>query len=159
MVICCCCCCCWCWGFFFWNASCSILPKAHAGYLHLVRTSQRCNFSVLSNSGEEQTDCASCTNALITLYYTAYRKQHLREVLTKCKYPVWALDRMEHKYFQQNKPNPITNTNRSNNNIEPSNRTKGCIVIHYMQGLGESIKTLHRYVQPATHMDGVLFNF
>ena len=57
--------------------------------------------------------------------------KNLREVLTKCKWPTQALDRMEHDNFQQKKPNTINNYN-----TEPYNRTKGYIATQpYMKGL------------------------
>ena len=31
--------------------------------------------------------------------------QHIREALTKCRYPTWALDRIKHRNLQQNKTN------------------------------------------------------
>ena len=58
--------------------------------------------------------------------------EYLREVLTKCKYPTWALDRMEYKNYQQNKPNTSNSSN---------NKSKGYIVIPYIQGLLKAFKT------------------
>ena len=52
-------------------------------------------------------------------------KRHLREVLTECKYPTWALDRMEHSNFQQSKSNTISN------NKGASNGTLDIFVIPY----------------------------
>ena len=49
-------------------------------------------------------------------------QQHLRKVLFRCKCPVWALDRMEHKNFTQNKtkPNNRINNAKDNNSTVPS---------------------------------------
>ena len=85
-------------------------------------------------------------------------KQHLREVLTKCKYPLLALDRMECKSFQQNnirtsaiisavtKKND-SNYSRSNNyhNNNSNNKSKGYIVIPYMHGLGSFKNICSKY--------------
>ena len=54
---------------FSWKFLCSILSRTHVGYLHSVRTSIRCCFSVLSSSGLEQTTLILCFNVLITLHF------------------------------------------------------------------------------------------
>ena len=41
--------------------------------------------------------------------------EHRRDVLTKCKYLVWVLGRMEHTNFQQKSPNNENTTNTTNN--------------------------------------------
>ena len=60
--------------------------------------------------------------------------EHIKEVLTKCKYPAWAVEWMECKTFHQGRP-----YNDSNNN---NNKSKGYIVIQYVQGLCESKKNI-----------------
>ena len=46
----------------------SILSMAYAGYLHLVRTSLGCSYSILSCSGVEQGALALCVSVLMTLF-------------------------------------------------------------------------------------------
>ena len=58
-------------GFVLCNFLCSILCKAHALYLHQIRTSLRCCCSVLSSSGLELTALDLCTEVLIVLYFAA----------------------------------------------------------------------------------------
>ena len=84
--------------------------------------------------------------------------QHLRKALTKCKYPKWALDKIErfisNNQEESNKGNNLSGqsgSNNDNNSRDPEGRgttkdryTKGHIVIPYTQGLGESIKTYAR---------------
>ena len=80
-------------------------------------------------------------------------KQHMG-VLTNCKFPLWAVGKMECKNFQQNKPNntvPGTTTKNSNNQ---NNKTyKGYIVLPYIQGLCELLKTYTISVV-STHISG-----
>ena len=68
-------------------------------------------------------------------------KEHIREVLTKFKYPAWALDRVNTK-FTKNNPNYKDN----NNNNSSDKKSKRYIVTSYMQGLCESNKNIsHKY--------------
>ena len=79
--------------------------------------------------------------------------QHLRETLTKCKYPKGALDKIERKLSRSNQDgNNMDNNqdepsggNNDSNNGDPERRettkdryTKGHIVIPYTQGLGKA---------------------
>ena len=61
-------------------------------------------------------------------------EQHLREVLTKCKYTALTLNRMEYKNFQQNNTNNnksiIKNTNNINNNTELSTNPIATLLYH-----------------------------
>ena len=72
-------------------------------------------------------------------------KIHLRNALTQCKYPKWALDKVERKL---NKPSSEASDgayNQSTTAAQPATKevkTKGHIVISYTQGLCESIKKI-----------------
>ena len=72
-------------------------------------------------------------------------KTHLRNVLTQCKYPKWALDKVERRL---NKPSSEASdgaNNQGTTGAQPANKeveTKGHIVIPYTQGLCESIKKI-----------------
>ena len=59
------------------------------------------------------------------------KKVHIR-VVTKSKYTAWTTDRMEYNNYQENKSN--SRASSSNNN-----KSKGCTVVPYMQGLCQSI--------------------
>ena len=61
------------------------------------------NYSVI-NTLQPRTKAVSSMPELLRT-----EKEHAREVLTKCEYPTWALDRMEYRYQQNN--------NNINNNI------------------------------------------
>ena len=70
-------------------------------------------------------------------------KDHLRKGLTKCKYPKWALDKVEkrlNRYTSEGidgiNNQGITAAQAATNGV----KTKGHIVIPYTQGLCESIK-------------------
>ena len=66
-------------------------------------------------------------------------KEHLRKALTNCKYPKWALDKVEKRL---NRSSRQVNDG-GNNNAQSANhgvQNKGHIVIPYTQGLCESIK-------------------
>ena len=68
-------------------------------------------------------------------------KDHLRKALTKCKYPKWALDKVEkrlNKSTRQATDGSTTGAQSATNEV----KNKGHIVIPYMQGLCESIKKI-----------------
>ena len=68
-------------------------------------------------------------------------KDHLRRALTKCKYPKWALDKVEkrlNKSTRQATDGGTTGDQPANNEV----KNKGHIVIPYTQGLCESIKKI-----------------
>ena len=68
-------------------------------------------------------------------------KDHLRKALTKCKYPKWALDKVEKRLNRSSSQvNDGGNNNAQSANHEVQN--KGHIVIPYTQGLCESIKKI-----------------
>ena len=72
-------------------------------------------------------------------------KIHLRNALTQCKYPRWALNKVERRL---NKPSSEASDGANNQGItgaQPASKevkTKGHIVISYTQGLCESIKKI-----------------
>ena len=81
--------------------------------------------------------------------------QHLRKAITKCKYPKWALDKMERRFSinsleesnmgNNQREQSDGNTNNTSGNPEGRDSTKekynkGHTVIPYMQGLGDSRK-------------------
>ena len=68
---------------------------------------------------------------------------HLRKELTHCKYPKWAIDRVERKLSKPNSEERndthtqgTAGTKPTTNEVKP----KGHIVIPYTQGLCKSIK-------------------
>ena len=71
-------------------------------------------------------------------------KAHLRNALTQCKYPKWALHKVERRLnrpFREDPDRPnqgTTGAQLATNEVE----TKGHIVIPYKQGLCESIKKI-----------------
>ena len=70
---------------------------------------------------------------------------HLRKALSKCKYPKWALEKVERRL---NKPSSETSdgaNNQGTTSAQPTTKeakAKGHIVIPYTQGLCESIKKI-----------------
>ena len=84
-------------------------------------------------------------------------KEHLRKALTKCKYPKWALDKVEKRL---NKPSSeaIDGVNNQGANSTPAAtrevKSKGHIVIPYTQGLCESIKKICGRYGIQTHFKG-----
>ena len=94
---------------------------------------------------------------------------HLRKALTKYKYPMWALDKVERKFINrdqqegnvgntqgepslQNSNNPSGNSTYTIHTKDKYN--KGHIVIPYTQGLGESIKKICSKYGIQTHFKG-----
>ena len=72
-------------------------------------------------------------------------RDHLRKALTKCKYPKWALDKVERRLNRSTSEvidgvnnQGTTNAKAAINGVKP----KGHIVIPYTQGLCESIKKI-----------------
>ena len=82
---------------------------------------------------------------------------HLRKALTQCKYPKWALDKVEKRL---NKSSSETNDGVDNQGTTGSQaatkevKTKGHIVIPYTQGLCESIKKVCGRYGIHTHFKG-----
>ena len=84
-------------------------------------------------------------------------KEHLRKALTKCKYPKWALDKVEKRL---NKPSSeaIDGVSNQGANSTPAAtrevKSKGHIIIPYTQGLCESIKEICGRYGIQTHFKG-----
>ena len=72
-------------------------------------------------------------------------KEHLRKALTQCKYPTWALDKVE-KRLNRSSTEAIDGANNLGTTGTPAAtrevKSKGHIVIPYTQGLGGSIKKI-----------------
>ena len=80
-------------------------------------------------------------------------KNHLRKALTKCKYPKWALDKVEkrlNRSTRQVSDGGTTGVQPATNEV----KNKGHIVIPYTQGLCESIKMIFGRYGIQTHFKG-----
>ena len=69
------------------------------------------------------------------------KRTHLRKALTKCKYPKWALDKVEkrlNRSSRQVNDGGTTDAQPATNEVQ----NKGHIIIPYTQGLCESIKKI-----------------
>ena len=80
-------------------------------------------------------------------------KDHLRKVLTKCKYPKWVLDKVEKRLYKSTRQV----TNGGTTGAQPATnevKKKGHIVIPYTQGLCESIKKMCGRYGIQTHFEG-----
>ena len=80
-------------------------------------------------------------------------KDHLRKALIKCKYPKWALDKVEkrlNKSTRQATDGGTTGAQPATNAV----KKKGHIVIPYTQGLCESIKKICGRYGIQTHFKG-----
>ena len=81
--------------------------------------------------------------------------QHLKEALVRCKYPRWAINKVQNKVLYGNQEEDgntqVNNTMQNNSGPSDSDNSQatttpgarpsaGHIVIPYVQGLGESIK-------------------
>ena len=84
-------------------------------------------------------------------------KDHLRKAFTKCKYPKWALDKVE-KRHSKSTSEVIDGTNNQGTTaaqtVTSEVKTKGHIVIPYTQGLCESIKKICGRYGIQTHFKG-----
>ena len=82
---------------------------------------------------------------------------HLRKALTKCKYPKWALDKVE-KRLNRSTSEVIDGVNNQGSTVAHAVtrevQTKGHIVIPYTQGLCESIKKICGRYGIQTHFKG-----
>ena len=71
------------------------------------------------------------------------KKIHIRNALTQYKYPKWALDKVERRLNRLSSEASDVANNQGTTGAQPTTnevKTKGHIVIHYTQGLCESIK-------------------
>ena len=64
-------------------------------------------------------------------------ENHLHNALRRCKYPLWAWNRVNINKNQKRK----NKGNNNNNNNNSNNMNKPYIVVPYMKGLGEAAKT------------------
>ena len=78
---------------------------------------------------------------------------HLRKALTQCKYPEWALDKVE-KRLNKSSSEAIDGVNNQGTTGTQAIKTKGHIVIPYTQGLCESIKKIWGRYGIQTHFKG-----
>ena len=85
------------------------------------------------------------------------KKDHLRKALTKCKYPKWALEKVEKK-LNRSSSEVIDEVNNQDTTAAQAAtngvKTKGHIVIPYTQGLCESIKKICGRYGSQTHFKG-----
>ena len=84
-------------------------------------------------------------------------KEHLRKALIQCKYPKWALDKVE-KRLNRSSSEAIDGVNNQGANSTPAAtrevKSKGHIVIPYTQGFCESIKKICGRYGIQTHFKG-----
>ena len=71
---------------------------------------------------------------------TKRRRRYLYHALRRCKYPLWAWNRVT---INQNQKRKKKGTN-NNNNSSSNNTNKPYSVVPYMKGLGESCKNICR---------------
>ena len=67
-------------------------------------------------------------------------QEHLQKVLTRCKYPEWALNRMKKKITAPLTPNDNNKKKPTSSNM--SNIKRNYIVVPYTKGLSESFKNV-----------------
>ena len=82
---------------------------------------------------------------------------HFRKALTHCKYPKWAIDRMERRLSKPtSEESNDANTQGTAGAMPTTNevKTKGHIVIPYTQGLCKSIKNICSKYGIQTHFKG-----
>ena len=84
--------------------------------------------------------------ACSTTQHIQVEQEHLQNVLTRCKYPTWALNRIKSKLRAPHHPKESNKgTKQSTSNSSNSNKQRGYTVVPYTKGLsGESIKTVSR---------------
>ena len=83
--------------------------------------------------------------------------ENLRKVLTNCKYPKWALDKVEERLTRSTSEVNYGANSQGTTSTQPTNnevKTKCHIVIQYTQGLCESIKKICRRYGAQTHFKG-----
>ena len=87
-------------------------------------------------------------------------KAHLRNAITQCKYPKWALDKVERRLNRPSTEAPDRANNQGNQSTTGAQpvtnevKTKGHITIPYTQGLHESIKKICGRYGIQTHFKG-----
>ena len=107
----------------------------------------------------------SVINTLIHRAQTVYsnsellckEKNPLRKALTQCKYPKWALDKVERRLNRPSREVTDGANGQGTTGAQPTTnevKTKGHIVIPYTQGLCESIKKICWRYGIKTHFKG-----
>ena len=84
-------------------------------------------------------------------------KEHLRKALTKCKYPKWALDKVEKRLNRSSNEAIDGGNNQGTTGTHAATKEvkcKGHIVIPYTQGLCESIQKICGRYGIQTHFKG-----
>ena len=84
-------------------------------------------------------------------------RDHLRKALTKCKYPKWALDKVEKRLNRSTSEVIDGVNNQGTTNAQAATngvKTKGHIVIPYTQSLCKSIKKISGRYGIQTHFKG-----
>ena len=81
-------------------------------------------------------------------------KDHLRKALTKCKYPKWALNKVEKRLNRSTREVRDGGSNQAAQPVTNEVKNKGHIVIPYTQGLCESIKKICDRYGIQTHFKG-----
>ena len=82
---------------------------------------------------------------------------HLRKALTHCKYPKWALYRVERRLTKPPSEASNDTNNQGTTGTKPTTnevKTKGHIVIPYTQGLCKSIKKICSMYGIQSHIKG-----
>ena len=82
---------------------------------------------------------------------------YLRKALTQCKYPKWALDKVEKRLNKPSREVFDEANNQGTTGTQPATnevKTKGHIIIPYTQGLYESIKKIYGMYDTQTHFKG-----
>ena len=82
---------------------------------------------------------------------------HLRKVLTQCKYPKWALDKVNKRFNRPSREVTDGANNQGMAGTQPTTNeveTKGHIVMPYTQGLCKSIKKICGMYGIQTHFKG-----
>ena len=74
---------------------------------------------------------------------------HLSRVLTKCKYPTWAINRVKMKMKK-----PAQKKKNTSNNNNQANYQKPCMVVPYYKGLSESVKRTYNKHGVQAHFRG-----
>ena len=84
-------------------------------------------------------------------------KTHLRNAITQCKYPIWALDKVKRRLNKSSSETSDEANNQGTTGAQPATnevKSKGHIVIPYTQGLCESIKKICGRYGIQTHFKG-----
>ena len=132
-------------------------PSLCTGNLHILTST--CSGIVTSqqNLVSSTTLCHRATTVCSKPELLQQEKDHLRKALTKCKYPKWALDKVE-KRVNRSTSEAIDGANThgttATQDATSEFKTKGHIVIPDTQGLCENIKKICGRYGIQTHFKG-----